>query len=124
MLINFNKLVLIIAITVLIGSLIFLGYFLNFKLDFIYPPIISDCPDYWDISVNDIDTPFCKNVLKINNGNINNNKCQSHAIDLFKKNGSGKYDIMCEKYKWAKECNLTWDGISSDKNICELSKIG
>ena len=25
---------------------------------------------------------------------------------------------LCAKYKWAKDCDLTWDGITNNKSIC------
>ena len=53
MLSRFNKIVLIIATIVLIVSLLILGYFLNVALlNDSYPPVINQCPDYWDVSGN------------------------------------------------------------------------
>ena len=31
-------------------------------------------------------------------------------------NGSGTGN--CTKFKWAKSCNLSWDGITNNANIC------
>ena len=27
-------------------------------------------------------------------------------------------DGLCNKSKWAKACNLTWDGVTNNKNAC------
>jgi hypothetical protein len=66
---TFQKTVLTISIVVLIFSLIILGLFLAKSLfEDSYPPVISDCPDYWDVSYNVNDEVVCKNTSTINNG--------------------------------------------------------
>ena len=47
---TFQKTVLTISVIVLIISLIILGLFLAKSLfEDSYPPVISDCHDYWDV---------------------------------------------------------------------------
>ena len=32
--------------------------------------------------------------------------------------GIGPASALCEKKKWAEECGVNWDGITSNDNIC------
>ena len=45
---NFQKIILVLAILLLIGALIFIGISLKqSKKNATWPPLIPDCPDYW-----------------------------------------------------------------------------
>lgn len=119
MLTEFNKIVLIVATIVLILMLILLYIFLSKTLfEDSYPPIISDCPDYWDISLNADGEKICIDNLKINSGSKID--CKSSSISMFKNNGTNKNEVMCEKNKWAKDCNITWDGITNNTTPCDF----
>ena len=123
MLTRFNKIVLTIAIVLLCISLTVLGVFLSKSMfEDSYPPITSDCPDYWDVSNNLNGDIICNNVSTINKGR-GDSLCNNYPVDEFEAGGSGKYDVICEKYKWAKKCNITWDGITNNNKACELSKL-
>ena len=89
---NFQKKVIIVATIILIGLLVFVGYAIQKdKGEATFPPVTAECPDYWD-SVNN----ECVNTYKGNDG-------------------------PCEKYKWAKNCKTSWDGITNMPNICKAS---
>jgi hypothetical protein len=80
----------------------------------IYPPILSDCPDYY---------------------NLNNGKCVSTGIwtinddtkcnnidfsgNIYRAVGTDRSSGLCAKKKWAKDCNITWDGITNNYSICQ-----
>lgn len=66
---------------------------------------VSKCPDYW-IENNE------KNKC-VNNKHLGT--CNIDEIDysLFK----NKDNELCNKSKWAKDCDLTWDGITNNSNI-------
>ena len=119
MLSRFNKIVLIIATIVLIVSLLILGYFLNVALlNDSYPPVVSECPDYWDVSGN-----TCINKTFVNQGN-GSSDCTTIETASFLMNGSDKNSVICEKKKKANECNLNWDGITNNSTACDSSYLG
>lgn len=106
---TFQSTVLTVAIIILIIALGFIGMALyRQKYNSDYPPVIANCPDYWDMS-----------------GNI----CSPHPT-LGNQSGSCTADMdfttaawagvsgACAKYKWAKQCNLTWDGITNIADTC------
>jgi hypothetical protein len=109
----FQKTVTTIAIVILIVSLSFIGIALyRAKYKSSYPPAIANCPDYWDVSGN-----LCLN--KNINPPLGNSTC-SRQMDFTTPGWSGR-DAMCSKQKWARSCNLTWDGISDNVNLCPES---
>ena len=114
----FQKTVLTISVFVLIISLIILGIFLSKSLlEESYPPIISDCPDYWDVSYSDVDKIDCINNSTINSGN-GTIDCREFPVIQFK---TGEpHDILCEKYKWSKKCGIHWDGVTNNSKACDL----
>ncbi len=105
---NFQKIVLIIAIVILIVSLVFIGMQIkksNSKQ--VWPPLVPQCPDYWepDASGNCMRTgnapsinglPTCAPV-----GGIN-----FSTGDYVGTGGA------CKKKQWANSCNAAWEGIT------------
>ena len=103
----FQKTVFTIAIVILIITLCFIGITLRRqKYNSAYPPVIPNCPDYWDISGN-----ICKNSM-----NLGKDTCRGD-MDFSTAQWSGNSGL-CSKYTWAKTCNLTWDGITSNHELC------
>jgi hypothetical protein len=107
---NFQKIVLLIAVILLIIALIFIGYSLGqAKADETWPPIIGECPDYWvDISGNGA---MCVNVNNLGTCNIPS-EGNLNSMD-FSNSYFNSSDGLCAKYKWANGCDVTWDGITS-----------
>ena len=104
----FQQTVTTIAIVILIITLCVIGIMLyRAKYNTIYPPVIANCPDYWEASGN-----YC-----INSMNLGNSKCNV-PMDFTKPQWSSS-NSMCQKYKWAKSCNLTWDGITENADLCD-----
>jgi hypothetical protein len=109
---SFQKIVLIIAIVILIILLVMFGIALNNKKnDETYPPVQSQCPDYWDVGKNDDGDTICKNTKKLGHKN-----CQT-TMDFFKSPYVG-FHGKCNKKKWAKTCGITWDGITNATGLC------
>jgi hypothetical protein len=51
--INFQRIVIIIAIIMLIGAMVFIGYALyRQSSDVAWPPKMPKCPDYWNLDAN------------------------------------------------------------------------
>ena len=118
MLTEFNKIVLIIATIVLIIMLILLYLFLSKALfEDSYPPVISNCPDYWDISLNSEGENICINTNSVNIGN-NTEDCINIQPIQFELDSTSKEDTLCSKYNWAKSCKITWDGITNNTTKC------
>jgi len=106
----FNKVVLFVAIVLLIVILFGVGYAMKKAKNYTkYPPILADCPDYWEIveEREDGSPRRCKN-----NRNMGNSKCKSLNTDLTKFKGPTG---IIEKCKWAKQCGVVWDGITNKK---------
>lgn len=121
---TFQKTVLTISVIVLIFSLIILGIFLAKSLfEDSYPPVISDCPDYWDVTYNENDQVVCKNTSTINKGrgDLPGGECNDYPVNTFLASGSQNEDILCEKYKWSKKCDITWDGVTNNNKACDLA---
>tara|TARA_B110001450_G_scaffold236922_1_gene242753 strand:- start:4375 stop:4740 length:366 start_codon:yes stop_codon:yes gene_type:complete len=121
MLTDFNKIVLSIAVVILIGGLIILGMLISKSMfEETYPPIVSDCPDYWDVTYDTNNDLVCKNISTVNKGRSD---CNSYNVDLFSQSGSDLNDVICEKYKWAKKCNIIWDGVTNNNKACDTAKL-
>lgn len=107
--VHFYKIVIILSTIILVIVLTVIGYSLkNFKKNKIFPPITSDCPDHWVA-----DASNCLNVKGLgtcSDTNFNTDYYNAH-------------DGNCKKAEWAKNCGLTWQGITTNDNICDDSKI-
>ena len=118
---NFNRTVLVVATILLILGLIIIGFFIVKSIqDSEYPPVISDCPDYWNVTYDPAGKVVCARN-SINTGitaTDSNNRCNTYPVTLFTASGSTKADIICEKNKWAKDCNIHWDGITNNSQAC------
>jgi hypothetical protein len=109
---TFQTTVMSIAIVLLILCLIFIGISLyrnKYNKDF--PPILANCPDYW------IDESETNNGSKcVNKQNLGNLQCDK-TMDFSGSMWSGDAGL-CAKSKWAKSCDLTWDGIDNNSGLC------
>lgn len=121
---NFQSIVLITAIVIFIICMIFIGTVLyQNKYSAIYPPITQECPDYWLNEPDDKNTSskmgidskqLCYNVKNL--GNASCDKTMDFTADYWQ-GSEGK----CRKFKWAKDCDLTWDGITNKADICKTT---
>ena len=104
---SFQKITIGIAVILLIICLIFIGYSLyKAKYYVAFPPVAADCPDYW------LDNEgVCTNVKGLGS-------CTSSTINFNNSFYSGD-EGLCRKYNWAKKCNLTWDGVTNNKDACK-----
>lgn len=115
--VTFQKIVLTIAIVLLIGMLIVINISLtSATASMMWPPIKTDCPDYWeDLSGNGSQ---CFNIKDIGTCPSYEPKFDANRKPLVSStmNFSGALytgpNGLCEKKKWAKRCNVEWDGIT------------
>lgn len=98
---GFQKIVLISAAIMLIVCLVFIGIALaTSKNQVEWPPMVPDCPDYWTIDGSGV----CVNVKNLGT-------CASKTMNFNTSAFTGSNE-MCNKYTWATNCNVTWDGIT------------
>ena len=113
---NFQKSVMMVAIVLLVICLIMIGMAMyNNKYDSDFPPIIADCPDYWIERPSDIhDQNVCYNVK-----NLGRSECEKPK-DFSGSLWTGSQGT-CNKYRWAKSCDLTWDGVTNKTDPCNTN---
>ena len=106
----FQSLVIKISITLLILALILIAIFAySDRSQAEYPPVLANCPDYW------LDRSAGKGSQCINTKNLGSSGCK-RIMNFSTGEWKGKSGL-CKKSKWAKACDITWDGISN-RNMC------
>lgn len=111
---SIQKIILMIATIMLILTLISIGIALyNKKYDDKYPPIIAQCPDYWldNSKGNESRGSKCTNIK-----NLGKDECSKEMdfSDSMWQGASG----LCNKKKWARHCDLVWDGVTNTSADC------
>ncbi len=117
---SFQKIILTIAIVLLIITLIFIWYSLSqSKENQTWPPLVGDCPDYWiDLSGNGA---MCLNQKSLGKCNLPS-EGSKNTMDFSKAPFVGDSGL-CSKYTWAKNCDVSWDGITYGvQNPCASSQ--
>ena len=106
---TFQTTVILIAEVILAISILIIGITLHRqRANALYPPIISECPDYWEIDGTMCNKPTSNSSLLTNCPNTN-----FGTSPIYKGNNG-----LCEKQKWAKLCDVTWDGITNNNDLC------
>lgn len=110
---GFKKSVVIISIILLILSLVGIGLALSkASQNKEWPPQISKCPDYWDLSGNK-----CINTLNIGSGE-EDTECAPNGMDPLedssKTSRCARYDAVLSQNADS-NCagKITWDGITN-----------
>lgn len=109
---NFYKTTCMIAIGILIISLATIGTALansNKQLD--YPPNKSSCPDLYYLDEDNL----CKSNDPKTSESCNAKSFSDVSYDV---PGIGRFSGNCSKKKWASDCNVDWDGITNNPDIC------
>ena len=97
---RFYKIALIVAILFLIVCLIGIGILMQYQNAGMKFPIHPNaCPDFWNSTDGTTCTPDSKGT---NKGTFTN-----PSISLT------SYSTICDKYKWAKQYKVNWDGVSN-----------
>jgi hypothetical protein len=110
---DFQKFVLFAAIIILIIALVFIGVALKQTKDQDWPPIVSDCPDYWLIDGSGNNTT-CTNIKDL--GTCPPKSGDKHLTMNFNIPAFTGSNGTCAKYMWAKKCGISWDGITYGVN--------
>jgi hypothetical protein len=108
---TFQYAVLIIAIILLVVALILFGIAIsNKKSPSGFPPVLGECPDYWDPhQVPAADGKPAHSVC-VNTHNLGKG-CAS-PVNFNESKYKGLRGI-CEKRKFALNCGIVWDGITN-----------
>ena len=107
---GFQKIVLYSAIIILIISLIIIGISLSYaKSGQVWPPVVSECPDYWVIDGSG-NNATCKNVKDL--GTCSATGGNKHLSINFNEAPFVGSNEACAKYTWASKCGVSWDGIT------------
>lgn len=112
---TFHIIILVSAIVILILSL-YLASRITKSTYASWPPNVPSCPDWWVADgYGDKQTCLNKNDL----GSCPANAGEAHQkMDFNTSNFTGS-NGLCNKYKWANNCNVSWDGITYGvKNPC------
>jgi hypothetical protein len=124
---GFKKIVLFSAIIILIIALVLIGVALSYTKDQKWPPMVAGCPDYFvmDGSGNDAtcvdikdltlssSNPVCK---PLPGSDIKHLRVNFNTPAYTGTNG------VCNKYKWANTCGVSWDGITYGvQNPCQTT---
>jgi hypothetical protein len=103
----FQTTVMMVATVFLIVALIIIGIGLwRATHGAVFPPVQAECPDYW-LDFSKGDGSVCTNVKGLG----------SSACPVVMDFSSPAYEGeagLCSKVKWARNCDLTWDGITNN----------
>lgn len=116
---GFQKFVLFSAIIILIIALVFIGIALRYSVDQNWPPMTPECPDYWMIDGSG-NNATCVNVKDL--GSCPAQSGHKHLTMNFNGSAFTGSNELCAKYTWAKNCGVSWDGITYGvDNPCQTS---
>jgi hypothetical protein len=105
---NFQRIVLTIALILLIISLVAIGLLIKSAMkNTKFPPEVSQCPDYFKTSMIN-GKLSCANPMNLG-------KCSSIDLGNSKLQGTS-VNAMTAKCNVAKGCGVTWDGVTNVTN--------
>jgi len=108
---TFQQTTILIASVILIICFVVIGILLyRSKYTKRFPPVVADCPDYW-LDMSEGDGSHCVNTKKLGT-------CNKDSMNFSGPFWTGN-DGLCRKYRWARECDLTWSGITNAGNLCK-----
>jgi hypothetical protein len=109
---KFQKTTSVVGLALMVGLMLILivrTFSAKKNKDENWPPVIGECPDFWTNEVGS--KTGCVNVHNLG-------KCSKKTVDFSTPEFSGS-DGLCNKYTWANNCGVSWDGITYGvKNPC------
>lgn len=110
---EFQSFIANIALLVLIITLVVIGVIMyRSKNKFVGSDVvIGQCPDYW-VMAQEGNRNVCNNLKNL--GKTTCSRKMNFNTRPWNSNEGG-----CRKFKWAKSCDLTWDGITNNPSICK-----
>jgi hypothetical protein len=121
---EFKFTVFLIAIIALIIGLTSIAVLLS-RGDYIseWPPFISKCPDQYTYNTQGINANKCTtDNSNIHGGSIASNELGGLSCSQFDPNNGTFTGTQgnCNKKKWAEECQVSWDGIRGNEDLCDF----
>jgi hypothetical protein len=120
---SFQKTVVIVFLLLLVVILIFLGIMINNnKSSKKWPPVVSNCPDYWLDKPKDGDVSEyvsgsnCTGIYDKNVGNFKIDSTETVTKNFTEPAYMGSLG-NCEKSKWANANGISWDGVNYGVNV-------
>ena len=108
---KFEKSVLMVATALLLLLLAAIGVFAYYaKYGQDYPPVQSQCPDYWKVEEDNT----CTNVKGL--GTCNDPGSQNMDFSTPEYTGASGLTKKCH---WAQNCGIVWDGVTNNKKACD-----
>ena len=111
-----------ISAFIVLGILAFIMYYA--KQNQLYPPISQRCPDYYSLSSDERCT-YNPDAWTLQDdarsiSTIDSCRTVDFTRDIYTNNpdGYGPESGACMKQMWAKDCGVTWDGITTNPYIC------
>ncbi len=109
---TFNNVVVAIAVVILILTLIVIGVLLHNAIQNMkFPPEVGSCPDYFTMKEQDGSNVCFNKTPPLGEGGA---ACLSKDFSGAEYQGDKGRAAKC---KWAKSCNVVWDGITN-QNLC------
>jgi hypothetical protein len=113
----FQKAVLGIAIVIFVIAIVTIVFTIHkSNTTTEWPPVVGDCPDYW--ADGGEGGSACVNTHRLG-------KCNLGGVDDSKNFAVQPYNDgdHCAKMKWANQCGVVWDGIttSAEREKCSSS---
>jgi hypothetical protein len=110
-----------ISAFIVLSILAFIMYYA--KKNQMYPPIIQECPDYFSLSSDgkctyNPDAWTLNRDFKTQSGDVCTSVDFKKEIYIKNPGGYGPTSGACQKQTWAKDCGVTWDGITTNPYIC------
>ena len=126
MLNEFNTMVLNVAVIVFIIALVIVGYILYFSVRTTsFPPYETVCPTYYTLDASGQNCIFNGTLYGGSNGNYpslakssGDATCITVPVSTFNQSGFSKEEVLCAKNRWAKKCDVFWDGVTNNQNAC------
>jgi hypothetical protein len=106
---SFQKIITLVAVTVLVISLVIIGVPTGYGTDENWPPIVAECPDYWVLKGGK-ESSKCINVRDL--GRCPPSNGDKHLEMDFSAYPFDGANSTCAKSTWAHTCNIPWDGVS------------
>lgn len=119
---TFNRIVIVVALCFLLGMLVLVGYLVNnSKYNAKWPPVIGECPDYWEVEKGEDGKYRCI----VNERNTNVGRCNQASYNTFI-SGLSENDLkgisgLRKKSKWANDCGIMWDGVTNHPDVINHS---
>ena len=118
---DFYKTVCMVALVILTISLALIGRALaSSSKDVQFPPNISKCPDNYEMVYDSIGKfDKCRTIGKVPSG------CDevNFGDPSYEMPGIGSTSGACKKKKWARKCNVDWDGLTNNSLICHSTNL-